>query len=120
MKFLSTRELRNRPGYVRKLAQKDDLVLTRNGKPIAILLGVEEDQLEERAGAIRHAKAQLALSSSAQASSRPRRRSHVGLRDWRGNSCRSLPTQVSMRVVIDTKCVGLGSPESSRPAGAHR
>jgi hypothetical protein len=62
MKFLSTRELRNRPGYVRNLAQKDDLVLTTNGKPIAILLGIEEDKLEETARAIRQAKAQLALS----------------------------------------------------------
>jgi prevent-host-death family protein len=62
MKFLSTRELRNRPGYVRNLAQEDDLVLTVNGKPIAILLGVEEDELEETARAIRQAKAQLALS----------------------------------------------------------
>ncbi len=62
MKFLSTRELRNRPGYVRDLAQKDDLVLTANGKPIAILLGVEEDELEETTRAIRQAKAQLALS----------------------------------------------------------
>jgi hypothetical protein len=61
MKFLSTRELRNRPGYVRDLAQKDDLVLTTNGKPIAILLGIEEDELEETAHAIRQAKAQLAL-----------------------------------------------------------
>ena len=62
MKFLSTRDLRNRPGYVRDLAQEDELVLTANGKPIAILLGVEEDQLEETARAIRQAKAQLALS----------------------------------------------------------
>ena len=62
MKFLSTRELRNRPGYVRQLAQKEDLVLTANGKPIAILLGVEEDKLEETARAVRQAKAQLALS----------------------------------------------------------
>ena len=62
MKFLSTRELRNRPGYVRNLAQKDDLVLTANGKPIAILLGIEEDELEETTRAIRQAKTQLALS----------------------------------------------------------
>jgi prevent-host-death family protein len=62
MKFLSTRELRNRPGHVRDLVQKDDLVLTTNGKPIAILLGVEEDELEETARAIRQAKAQMALS----------------------------------------------------------
>jgi len=62
MRFLSTRELRNRPGYVRDLVQKDDLVLTASGKPIAILLGIEEDELEETARAIRQAKAQLALS----------------------------------------------------------
>ena len=62
MKFLSTRDLRNRPGFVRELARKDDLVLTANGKPIAILLGVEEDELEETADAIRQAKAQRALS----------------------------------------------------------
>jgi antitoxin (DNA-binding transcriptional repressor) of toxin-antitoxin stability system len=47
---------------VRDLAQKDDLVLTANGKPIAILVGVDEDEFEEAARAIRRAKAQLALS----------------------------------------------------------
>ena len=62
MKFLSTRDLRNRPGYVRELAREDDLVLTVNGKPIAILVGVEDDELEETARAIRQAKAQRALS----------------------------------------------------------
>lgn len=62
MKFVSTRELRNRPGFVRELARKDDLVLTANGKPIALLLGVEEDDLEDTARAIRQAKAQQALS----------------------------------------------------------
>ena len=62
MKFLSTRELRNRPGYVRDLVRKDDLVLTTNGKPIAILLGIEEGELEATAHAIRQARAQLAVS----------------------------------------------------------
>lgn len=62
MKFLSTRDLRNRPGYVRDLAQEDDLVLTANGKPIAILVGVRDDDLEETARAIRQVKAQRALS----------------------------------------------------------
>lgn len=62
MKFVSTRELRNRPGSVRELAQRDDVVLTANGKPIAILLGIEEEELEETARAIRQARAQRALS----------------------------------------------------------
>jgi len=62
MKFLSTRELRNRPGFVRELAQKEDLVLTASGKPIAILLGVEDDNLEEAALVIRQVRAQRAVS----------------------------------------------------------
>jgi antitoxin (DNA-binding transcriptional repressor) of toxin-antitoxin stability system len=62
LKFVSTRELRNRPGYVRDLARKEDLVLTTNGKPIALLLGIEADELEDTARAIRQAKAQMALS----------------------------------------------------------
>jgi len=62
VKFLSTRDLRNRPGFVRDLARKEDLVLTANGKPIALLLGVEEDELEETAQAIRQARVQRALS----------------------------------------------------------
>jgi antitoxin (DNA-binding transcriptional repressor) of toxin-antitoxin stability system len=62
MKFLSTRDLRNRPGFVRELAREDDIVLTANGKPIALLLGVEDDDFEETAQAIRQARAQRALS----------------------------------------------------------
>jgi len=62
MKFLSTRDLRNRPGFVRELAKNEDLVLTANGKPIALLLGVEEGDLEETAQAIRQARAQRAVS----------------------------------------------------------
>jgi len=62
VKFLSTRELRNRPGYVRELAQEDELVLTVNGKPIAILVGVDNDDFEETALVVRQVKAQRALS----------------------------------------------------------
>ena len=62
MKFVSTRDLRNRPGFVRELAQEDDIVLTANGKPIALLVGLEDDDLEETAQAIRQARAQRALS----------------------------------------------------------
>ena len=70
MKFLSTRELRNRPGFVRELAKKEDLVLTANGKPIAMLLGVKEDDLEETARVIRQARAQRALSRMRRQSAR--------------------------------------------------
>lgn len=62
MKFLSTRDLRNRPGVVRDLMRNEDVVLTSNGKPVALLMRVEEDDLEETARAIRQARAQQALS----------------------------------------------------------
>jgi hypothetical protein len=62
VKFVSTREFRNRPGHVRALAQKDDLVLTAKGRPVGILVGVGADDLEEMARAIRQARAQRALS----------------------------------------------------------
>ena len=62
MKFVTARELRNRPGFVRELVQKEDLVLTADGKPIAILVGIENEDLEETALAIRQAKAQRVLS----------------------------------------------------------
>jgi len=62
MKFISTRELRNRPGAVRELAQKEDLVLTADGKPIAILMGIENDDVEQAALMLRQARAQRALT----------------------------------------------------------
>ncbi len=62
MKFLSSRVLRNQPGVVRDLAGDDDLVLTANGKPFAILVGIAEDDFEQTAQAIRRARAQLAVS----------------------------------------------------------
>jgi antitoxin (DNA-binding transcriptional repressor) of toxin-antitoxin stability system len=62
VKFVSTRVLRNRPGEVQSLVREDDVVLTANGKPIAILIGVDEDQLDQTAEAVRQVRARLALS----------------------------------------------------------
>lgn len=62
MKYVTTRDLRNRPGLVREVALEDDLVLTANGKPFAILVAVEEGEIEETTRAIRQAKAQRAVS----------------------------------------------------------
>ena len=62
MKFLSTRELRNRPGAIREILQDGDVALTANGKPFAIIVGIEEGDLERTAAVIRRARAQLAVS----------------------------------------------------------
>ena len=63
MKFLSTRDLRNRPGMVRELVKNDDLVLTANGKPLAMIVGIPDGDLERTAAALRRARAQLAVST---------------------------------------------------------
>ena len=63
MKFLSTRDLRNRPGMIKELVKDDDLVLTANGKPLAFIVGIPEGGLDRTAAALRRARAQLAVSA---------------------------------------------------------
>ena len=62
MKFLSVRALRNLSRFRRELAQQKDLVLTVNGKPVAVLVRVVRGNLEETVRAVRQARAQRALS----------------------------------------------------------
>lgn len=63
MKFLSTRDLRNRPGGFRETVQREDVVLTANGKPFALAVGLSEDDFEETLDLVRRARAQRAISS---------------------------------------------------------
>jgi antitoxin (DNA-binding transcriptional repressor) of toxin-antitoxin stability system len=64
MKFVSVRDLRLTPGKVWKMAKEErDLVLTVNGRPVAILTGVDENSFETEVEAIRRARALLALDS---------------------------------------------------------
>jgi prevent-host-death family protein len=61
MKFVSSRELRINPGTVWKTLEREkDLVITSNGKPIAVLTFAGEDNLEEILGALRQGRAQAA------------------------------------------------------------
>ena len=62
MKFLSVRDLRNRPGQVWKTIRGKEMVLTANGKPVAILVGVEEEDLEETLSLLRRARTQADVS----------------------------------------------------------
>lgn len=68
MDFITVRDLRVRPGEVwRKLRQQRDLVLTSSGRPIAVITGVGEDEVEETLAVLRCARAQLAASRLRQA-----------------------------------------------------
>ncbi len=64
MRFVTIRDLRGRPGEVwTKLSREQDLVLTSNGKPIAILSAVSEETLEASLIALRQARAIAAVEA---------------------------------------------------------
>ena len=69
MRFVSVRELRSRSSAVWKaLADERELVITSNGKPIALLSATSEEQLEESLDAVRRARAQAAVAAIQDAS----------------------------------------------------
>jgi antitoxin (DNA-binding transcriptional repressor) of toxin-antitoxin stability system len=64
MKFITVRDLRGRSGQVwSKLAREREVILTSNGKPIAILSAVTEDTLEESLTAMRRARSVAAVET---------------------------------------------------------
>ena len=67
MNFISVRELRNHSAAVwDTLAEEQDLVITSNGKPIAVLSATTGSTLETSLAALRQARAQLAVTSMQQ------------------------------------------------------
>lgn len=62
MKYLSVRELRNEPGKVWRRLKDDDLVVTANGRPVGILMGVGEGEFEDALLALQRARAARAVS----------------------------------------------------------
>ncbi len=63
MRFVSIRELRSGPSELWKSLKKEEVILTLNGKPIAVLAGVSEDDVEETLKALRQARAVTAMES---------------------------------------------------------
>lgn len=63
MEFVTIRDLRLKPGDVwDKLCQQRELILTSNGRPVAVIAGVGENDVEETVAALRRARAQAAVS----------------------------------------------------------
>jgi prevent-host-death family protein len=63
MKFVSSREIRVNPRPVFEAAREgDEVVITSRGKPVALLVGVDGDDLEETLRLLRRARAQAAVS----------------------------------------------------------
>ncbi|MDY0040171.1 MAG: hypothetical protein RBS57_07640 [Desulforhabdus sp.] len=64
MKFISVRDLRGKSAEVwKELPAEREIVVTSNGRPIAILSAVSESNLEESLSAIRQARAAEAVMS---------------------------------------------------------
>ena len=62
MKFVTVRDLRLKPGVVWKMAEEEkDIIITSNGRPVAILTGTNEENLEIELAALRKARALTAL-----------------------------------------------------------
>lgn len=63
MKFLSVRELRGNAARIwKKLPAEREMVVTNNGRPVAILATVSESNVEESLAAIRSARAISAVA----------------------------------------------------------
>lgn len=63
MRFVTVRDLRLRGREIwNALRAGEEAVLTHNGSPVALLIGVKEDRLEETVRLIRRARAQAAVS----------------------------------------------------------
>ena len=64
MRFLSVRDLRSKSAQVwQDLPSERELIITSNGRPIAILAAINESNLEESLSAFRQARAVEAVSS---------------------------------------------------------
>jgi len=64
MKFISVRDLRNKSAQVwKQLPQEREMIITSNGRPIAIIAATKDSDLEESLSALRQARAVEAVAS---------------------------------------------------------
>ena len=64
MRFVTVRELRGRSAEVwRRLGEEGDIVITSNGKPVAILSAVSPEELEQSLATLRRARAMAAVET---------------------------------------------------------
>jgi antitoxin (DNA-binding transcriptional repressor) of toxin-antitoxin stability system len=61
MRFISVREMNTRPKEIWEKIKEEELVITSNGKPIALLSAVSEETLEKTLRMIRRSRALMAL-----------------------------------------------------------
>ena len=58
MKFITVRDIRTSPAAIwKRLPEEQEMVITNNGKPIALLTPLSDETLEETVSAVRRARA---------------------------------------------------------------
>ena len=58
MKFITVRDIRTSPAEIwKQLPEEQEMVITNNGRPIALLTPLSDDTLEETLSAVRGARA---------------------------------------------------------------
>ena len=69
MRFLSVRDLRGKSASIwQELPEEREMIVTSNGRPIAILASINESTIEESLAAFRQARAVEAITSLQQRS----------------------------------------------------
>ncbi len=64
MKFLSVRDLKTKSSQIwQELRDQKEMVITSNGRPIAILSSINENNLEQVLSAFRHVRVANAVAS---------------------------------------------------------
>jgi len=64
MRFLTVRDLRNKSAQVWKdLPEEQEMIITNNGRPVAILSSINENNLETSLNSIRRSRLVQAVSS---------------------------------------------------------
>jgi antitoxin (DNA-binding transcriptional repressor) of toxin-antitoxin stability system len=64
MKFVSVRDLRGKSAEVwRELPEEREMIITNNGRPVAILAAINESNLEESLSAFRQARSVEAVAA---------------------------------------------------------
>jgi len=62
MKFITVRDLRTTPAQIwKELPQEQEIVITNNGKPIALLTPLSDTDMEDTVSAVRRARAITAV-----------------------------------------------------------
>lgn len=64
MRFVTVRDLRSKSAEIwQRLARENEIVITSNGRPIALLTPVSEETLEESLASFRRARAMAAVEA---------------------------------------------------------